>query len=200
MITQAAEDSERRCKARQRFHHCVLRVRVGCHKVTREYDQVGLRRIGHLHIFADLLARHEGPDVDVGKLRDPEPVEGLRQAGQGNRLRGHLQIQPPVEQAVRARKERCCGHDVGRPFQKHAARRRFDRLAVASPNPARQPHNRLRNGEHQRDQRAEERTHRPRHERRHQQRVGPREMDRRRAAEDAKIVDPQRHVDCHDQA
>ena len=173
MIAQTAVDAERRAQAAQSVHDGLLGMGVEGDEVAGERDQVGSLRVGDGDVPADFLGRHEGADVNVGKLADAESLEGAREAWQADGRRRHLEVQPPVQQAVcSGHKRRASGHGGG-SFQKLPPRGRWNLRARPVP-PGEQ-----RNGEQDRHHKGEERAGGPPKKRRGQQRVAERQAHRR---------------------
>ena len=178
VVAQTAVDAERRAQAAQSVYGGLLRIGVEGDEVAGEHDRLGSLRVGDGDVLADLPGGHERADVNVGELADAESLEGARQAWQANGLRRHLEVQPPVQQAVGSSHEGRAGDHGGGSFQKLPPRRRLDFRARPAP-PGEQPAHAAddSSGDREQDhhQKSDQRAGGPPKKRRGQQRVAERQ-------------------------
>src|ERR1035437_1819925 len=182
VIAQAAKYAERRRQAGKRLDDGLLGRRIPSDKIARQHGEIGLERVGDCHVFPDLVLRHERPDVNIGKLRDPEALECPGEARLMDGLAGDFQVEPPQEQPIGSGGERRGGYRVRRASQKDAPRRRVDlRRPSSSRQFPRGPNWRLDDGyanpeEHQ-NEKGDQGTRDPPGERRAQQDFAGRQVD-----------------------
>ena len=83
--------------------------------------------------------RHEGADVNVGKLRNAKAVKSLRQPGQHDALVRGLNFRALIQHAIGAGREGCGADGHGRPGKKVAALRREQLLTPGAGGGKRLP-------------------------------------------------------------
>src|SRR2546428_4311524 len=97
MIAQAAENAKGCTQRRERLNHFALGARIPGEKVTGQHDKVGFQSIGNRGASANLVPGHEWADVQIGKLRDTDSLEGFGKAWQLDALPRDFHIKQSVE-------------------------------------------------------------------------------------------------------
>jgi hypothetical protein len=77
VVPEAAEYAVRCAKACERLNHIALRRGVPGDVVAGQHNQVGIQLVGHCDAAANLVRRHEGANMEIGKVRDAKTFESF---------------------------------------------------------------------------------------------------------------------------